>query len=587
MLRQKLKLLPEKPGVYLMKNIAGQIIYVGKAKFLKNRVRSYFIGSHNGKTHRLISLISDFETIITASETEALLLECNLIKKYSPRFNILLRDDKSYPYLMITDEIHPRILTTRQVNKTKGKYFGPYPHATAAKETATLLNRLFPLRKCRQMPARPCLYFHLGQCLGPCFLPVPEEAYTKINKDITTFLRGNQTGIITMLAKKMKQAAQTMQYERAKEYRDLIADLKIIREKQIISLTDFVDRDVLGFAYTADQMCVQIFHVRQGKLLARNSFTFPFYEEQEEAFVSFAAQYYTNNKLWPQEILLPTLSTTVLNDFLPIHTPHRGKKLKLVQLCTANAQRTLEELVNLENCQQDEIQQALKYLQECLQISACNVIETFDISNIAGTHMVAGMVQFLNGKPQRSAYRKFRINLLDNSDDTAALRQVIERRYKRLLSEQAPLPDLILVDGGKGQITAARLALQNLGLSIPVAGIVKDKRHQTAQLLDVTGSSVLSDKDSAAFHFLQRIQDEVHRFAITFHRQQRTKSMTLSALDGITGIGPKRRRQLFQYFKSLDNIRSASLEELQNAGLPQNIALSVYQHFRENQTSPS
>jgi excinuclease ABC subunit C len=583
MLRQKLKLLPEKPGVYLMKNIAGQVIYVGKAKILKNRVRSYFTGSHNGKTHRLISLITDFETIITESETEALLLECNLIKKYKPRFNILLRDDKSYPYIMITNENHPRILTTRQVNKNKGKYFGPYPHATAAKETATLLNRLFPLRKCRQIPSRPCLYYHLGQCLGPCFLSVPEDAYDQINKDITNFLRGNQNGIIATLEKKMQEAAQSMHYERAKEYRDLISDLQHIREKQIIFLTDFVDRDVLGFASTADQMCVQIFHIRQGKLLARKSYTFPYYEEQEEAFVSFAAQYYTSNKLWPQEILLPPLATTVLDNFLPAFTPRRGKKLKLVQLCTNNAETTLEELVILENCQQNNSQQALQELQECLQISACDVIETFDISNIAGTHMVAGMVQFLEGKPQRSAYRKFRINLPDSPDDTAAIRQVVERRYRRLSSEQAAMPDLILVDGGKGQITAAKQALQNLGLTIPVAGIVKDKRHQTAQLLNEAGEPVLSDKYSATFHLLQRIQDEAHRFAITFHRQQRTKGMTLSALDGIAGIGPKRRQLLFQYFKSLDNIRSASLEELQKAGLPQNIAVNLLEHFSRKQ----
>ncbi len=582
MLRHKLNLLPEKPGVYLMKDASAEIIYIGKAKVLKNRVRSYFTGSHDGKTHKLISLIQDFETIITESEVEALVLECNLIKKYNPKFNILLRDDKSYPYLMITDESHPRILVTRQVKKGSGKYFGPYPNATAAKEAATLLNRLFPFRKCRQIPSRPCLYYHLGQCLGPCFEEIPKEAYLDIRKEVTTFLRGGQAGILKLLEDKMNHAAQALQFERAREFRDLIEDLKRLGEKQNITLTDFIDRDVLGYAFTTDQMCVQVFYLRQGKLLARNSFTFPYYEEPEEAFVSFIAQYYTANTLWPREILLPALETSVLGKLFPIFIPRRGKKLELVQLCMSNTQTTLHEQIILEGYQQADIEQALNGLKDCLKISNSDVIEAFDISNTAGTHIVAGMVQFLKGKPQRSAYRKFKINLMENSDDTAAIHQVIERRFRRLITEHLSLPNLILVDGGKGQISAARLALQSLGLFISVAGIVKDNRHQTAQLLDETGTLIKIDKNSPTFHFLERVQNEVHRFAITFHRQQRAKNMTLSALDCITGIGPKRRQQLFRHFQSLENVRSASLKELQAAGLPKDAALTVYQHFQRN-----
>ena len=584
MLRHKLNLLPEKPGVYLMKDASGEIIYVGKAKILKNRVRSYFTGSHDGKTQKLISLIHDLETIITESEVEALVLECNLIKKHNPKFNILLRDDKSYPYLTITEESHPRLLVTRQIKKGSGKYFGPYPNATAAKEAATLLNRLFPFRKCRQLPSRPCLYYHLGQCLGPCFEDIPKEAYLEIRKEVTTFLRGSQTGIIKLLEEKMNQAAQALQFERAREFRDLIEDLKRLGEKQNITLTDFIDRDVLGYAFSTDQMCVQVFYLRQGKLLARNSFTFPYYEEPEEAFVSFIAQYYTANTLWPREILLPTLESSVLGKLFPIFIPRRGQKLELVQLCMSNAQTTLHEQISLEGYQQDEIEQALNGLTDCLKISNSDVIEAFDISNTAGTHIVAGMVQFFKGKPQRSAYRKFKITLMENSDDTAAIYQVIERRYRRLITEQFSLPNLILVDGGKGQISAARLALQSIGLSIPVAGIVKDNRHQTAQLLNESGDSIILDKNSPTFHFLERVQDEVHRFSITFHRQQRAKNMTLSALDSITGIGPKRRQQLFRHFQSLENIRSASLEELQGAGLPKDAALTVYQHFHINKS---
>ncbi len=584
MLRHKLNLLPEKPGVYLMKDASGEIIYVGKAKILKNRVRSYFTGSHDGKTQKLISLIHDLETIITESEVEALVLECNLIKKHNPKFNILLRDDKSYPYLTITEESHPRLLVTRQIKKGSGKYFGPYPNATAAKEAATLLNRLFPFRKCRQLPSRPCLYYHLGQCLGPCFEDIPKEAYLEIRKEVTTFLRGSQTGIIKLLEEKMNQAAQALQFERAREFRDLIEDLKRLGEKQNITLTDFIDRDVLGYAFSTDQMCVQVFYLRQGKLLARNSFTFPYYEEPEEAFVSFIAQYYTANTLWPREILLPALESSVLGKLFPIFIPRRGQKLELVQLCMSNAQTTLHEQISLEGYQQDEIEQALNGLTDCLKISNSDVIEAFDISNTAGTHIVAGMVQFFKGKPQRSAYRKFKITLMENSDDTAAIYQVIERRYRRLITEQLSLPNLILVDGGKGQISAARLALQSIGLSIPVAGIVKDNRHQTAQLLNESGDSIILDKNSPTFHFLERVQDEVHRFSITFHRQQRAKNMTLSALDSITGIGPKRRQQLFRHFQSLENIRSASLEELQGAGLPKDAALTVYQHFHINKS---
>ncbi len=583
MLRHKLNLLPEKPGVYLMKDISGQIIYVGKAKILKNRVRSYFFGSHDTKTQRLISLINDFETIITESEVEALVLECNLIKKYQPKFNILLRDDKSYPYLTITDESHPRILVTRQVNKKKGKYYGPYPNAAAAKEAAALLNRIFPFRKCRQLPSRPCLYYHLEQCLGPCFLKIPEETYKKLHKEVTGFLRGKQSGIIKLLNDKMERAAQEMQFERAREYRDLIYDLKKLREKQNISLTDFLDRDVLGYAYTADQMCIQIFYLRQGKLLARNNFTFPYYEEQEEAFISFVVQYYTANLIWPGEILLPPLETSVLGNMFPIIFPQRGRKFDLVQMCMSNAQTMLAEQIALENYQQEKVEQALKGLQDSLQIPDCQIIEAFDISNTAGTHIVAGMVQFLKGKPQRSSYRKYKINISENLDDTAAINQVVKRRYKRLSTENLPLPGLILVDGGKGQITAAKQALQSLGLAIPVAGIVKDNRHRTAQLLAETGREIIIDPKSPTFHFLERVQAEVHRFAITFHRQQRSKNMTFSVLDHISGIGPKRRQQLFLCFQSLDKISSASLQDLQNAGLPKNAALAVFNHFRKDQ----
>ncbi|WP_420841554.1 excinuclease ABC subunit UvrC [Desulfosporosinus fructosivorans] len=582
LLRQKLTLLPEKPGVYLMKDTQGQIIYVGKAKILKNRVKSYFTGLHDGKTGRLVSQIADFEYIMTESEVEALVLECNLIKKHNPKYNILLRDDKTYPYLIITEESHPRILVTRQVKKGRGKYFGPYPNATAAKEAARLLNRLFPFRKCRQIPSRPCLYYHLQQCLAPCVTDVSLNAYTEMRKDVSTFLKGDQSEIIKLLEDKMQTASEALHFERATEYRDLIEDLKLLREKQNITLNDFIDRDVIGYAITTDQMCFQVFYIRLGKLLARDSFIFPYYEEPEEAFISFVAQFYIERAVWPTEILLPPTESQVLTTLFPITVPQKGKKRDLVQMAMSNAQTTLHDQISLEIRQQSETQQALTTLGDLLSIPTPSRIEAFDISNIGGAHNVAGMVQFIEGKPQRNGYRKYKIQPMETSDDTAAMGQVIQRRYARLVSENSPLPNLILVDGGKGQINAASRSLKELNLTIPVAGMVKNDRHQTHGLLDQTGNSVALPKSHPTFYLLGRIQNEVHRFAITFHRQQRAKSMTLSALDGISGIGPKRKQQLLKHFSSLNDIQRASIEELQEAGLPHSAATMVYQYFHES-----
>jgi excinuclease ABC subunit C len=582
LLRQKLTLLPKKPGVYLMKDTLGQIIYVGKAKILKNRVKSYFTGSHNGKTAQLVSQISDFEYITTDSEVEALVLECNLIKKHNPKYNILLRDDKTYPYLMITEETHPRILVTRQVKKGSGKYFGPYPNATAAREAARLLNRLFPFRKCRQLPTRPCLYYHLEQCLAPCVSDISHDIYVGMCKEVSNFLKGDQSGIVAILEEKMQKASEALHYERAKEYRDLINDLKHLREKQNITLTDFTDRDVIGYAITTDQICIQVFYFRLGKLQARDSFIFPYYEEPEEAITSFVAQFYLQRTVWPPEILLPPLKSQVLSSLFPITIPQKGKKQNLVQMAMSNAQTTLDNQILLETSEQADTRLALTTLGELLNIPVPSRIEAFDISNIGGTYNVAGMVQFIEGKPERHGYRKYKIQPMETSDDTAAMGQVIQRRYARLVSENSTLPNLILVDGGKGQINAALNSLKELNLTIPVAGIVKNDRHRTHGLLNQLGEMVDLLKNHPAFHLLGRIQNEVHRFAITFHRQQRAKSMTISALDSIPGIGPKRKQQLLRHFSSLDDIQSASIEELQAAGMPQSVAAMLYEYFRPN-----
>jgi excinuclease ABC subunit C len=579
LLRQKLTMLPEKPGVYLMKDQQGEIIYVGKAKQLKNRVKSYFTGSHDGKTARLVSHIIDFEYILTESEVEALVLECNLIKKYNPKYNILLRDDKTYPYLMITHERHPRIIVTRQIKKGSGKFFGPYPNATAAQEAARLLNRLFPFRKCRQIPARSCLYYHLEQCLAPCVRDISPDAYEEISKNASTFLNGDQNEILNLLTNKMQKAAESLQFERAKEYRDLIGDLKRLGEKQNITLNDFIDRDVIGYAKTTDQLCIQVFYLRQGKLIARDNFIFPYFDDSEEAFTSFIVQFYLDRKVWPQEILLPAVESQALTSLFPISIPQKGKKKDLVMMAMSNAQTTLHEQITLEAHQQSENHNALTTLGQLLNIAFPNRIEAFDISNTAGTNVVAGMVQFINGKPQRNGYRKYKIQPMETSDDTASMGQVIRRRYTRLNAENIPFPNLILVDGGKGQIHAALKELAALGLSIPVAGLVKNDRHQTNELMDWKGNLIPLLKNHPTFLLLGRIQNEVHRFAITFHRQQRTKNMTLSALDGINGIGPKRKQHLLQHYSSLDEIQKATVEELQTTGLPCSVAQTIFEYF--------
>lgn len=584
LLSQKLILLPEKPGVYLMKNSSGQIIYVGKAKSLRNRVRSYFTGSHDGKTQKLIGDIFDFEYILTDSEVEALVLECNLIKEYNPKYNILLRDDKSYPYLVITEETHPRILVTRQIKNKSGKYFGPYPNATAAREAARLLNRLFPFRKCHKIPNRPCLYYHLGQCLGPCTNEIHPSSYDETRKEVMKFLRGGQDKIIQLLENKMYSASEALQFERAQEYHNLIEDLKRLAEKQNITLTDFVDRDVIGYATSPDQMCVQIFYLRQGKVLARDSFLFPYYDEPEESFISFIMQFYTDNPILPQEILLPPCEVSALSKLFPISIPKRGPKKDLVILAATNAKTILHDEITLETHRIDQATEALNGLAESLSIPKANLIEAFDISNTAGSYPVAGMIQFQNGVPHRTGYRKYRIQPMENSDDTAAMRQVIGRRYARLLAENTQLPDLILVDGGKGQIKAAIEALSSLKLILPVAGMVKDERHRTSGLLNKIGEYIPLSKNTPTFHLLEKIQNEVHRFAITFHRQQRTKSMILSTLDNIPNIGTKRKQLLLQHFKSLEDIRLASIAQFQSAGLTLKAALAVYEYFHSKAT---
>ncbi|AYC29792.1 excinuclease ABC subunit UvrC [Paenisporosarcina cavernae] len=591
LIQQKCAILPDRPGVYLMRDRQGTIIYVGKAKILKNRVRSYFTGSHDGKTQRLVNEIVDFEYIVTSSDIEALILELNLIKKHDPKYNIMLKDDKTYPYIKITAEKHPRLITTRQVKKDKGKYFGPYPNAYAANATKKLLDRLYPLRKCPTLPDRVCLYYHLGQCLAPCVKSVEQDTYKEMIDEMARFLNGGYQTVKKELVEKMSAAAENLEFERAKEYRDQIQHIETVMEKQKMTTNDFTDRDIFGYAVDKGWMCVQVFFIRQGKLIERDVSLFPVYQDAEEEFLTFVGQFYERaNHLKPKEIIVPdTIDLVLLKEFLQtkVESPSRGKKRDLIRLATQNAEIALKEKFQLINRQEERTIGAVEELGNAMNIHPPLRIEAFDNSHIYGADAVSAMVTFLDGRPYKKDYRKYKTKTAAKHDDYGAMREVIRRRYSRVLKDELPLPDLIVIDGGKGQLEAAREILEDeLGLSVPIAGLAKDQKHNTASLLYGSPPEIISlPRTSEGFYLLQRIQDEVHRFAITFHRQQRGKSSITSALDGLEGIGPKRKTMLLKHFGSIKRMKEASVEELISSGLPQQIAENVHAYFAQEALS--
>ncbi|MGZ7440840.1 excinuclease ABC subunit UvrC [Paenibacillus sp. TH7-28] len=701
-IRHKLALLPDLPGCYLMKNKDGKIIYVGKAKVLKNRVRSYFTGSHDGKTQRLVSEIRDFEYIVTGSNMEALILECNLIKQHHPRFNVLLKDDKTFPYIKITNEPHPRLEVTRRVLKDKAKYFGPYPNAYAAQQTKKLLDRMYPLRKCNVMPKEVCLYYHMGQCLAPCVQEVQQSTYDDMTQEITSFLSGGHEEIKKELERKMHEAAEELQFERAKELRDQIINIDALMEKQKITMKDAKDRDVFGFAVDKGWMCVQILYMRQGKMIERHASVFPFYGDAYGDFLSFVTQYYSENPALPQEILLPEMKedaegetagaegdpqpgaepvegeaagqeeagaglgpgaaagqegadgamsvldeqaglapategadgllpapgaqagealqwegeadpvptlhgedgsedqpadqpaaldsasgAAALQEWLGVKTlvPQRGLKKQMITMAVENARVSLDEKFRLIERDEERTSKAAENLAQAIGLEKAARIEAFDNSNIQGTNPVSAMVVFIDGKPAKKEYRKYKVRTVQGPDDYETMREVIRRRYERVLKENLPLPDVIVVDGGKGQISAATDVLENeLGLYIPVCGLVKDAKHKTAQLMAFDPPEPIHlPRDSQEFYLLQRIQDEVHRFAITFHREQRGKSMVVSRLDAIPGIGEKRRKALLKHFGSLKKIKEASVEDFRPLSIGDKLARQIINALRDEE----
>lgn len=587
LIKHKLELLPDSPGCYLHKDKNGTIIYVGKAKNLKNRVRSYFHGSHNTKTELLVSEIEDFEYIITSSNTEALLLEINLIQENMPKYNIKLKDDKSYPFIKITTkEPYPRLLITRQIKKDGSMYFGPYPDSGAATEIKRLLDRIFPFKKCTNPANKVCFYYHIGQCKAHTICNVNHDYFLKMAQDVKNFLNGQDDKITLELQEKMTSAANLMEFEKAAEYRDLLEAISILRTKQRVMSQDMMDRDIFGFAVDKGWMCVQVFFVRQGKLIQRDVSIFPYYNEPEEDFLTYIGQFYQNKKHFlPNEIFIPKEIDDKLVGALvdsKIVKPQRGEKKQLVNLAIKNAKVSLQQKFDLLEKDIKKTEGAIENLGELLNIPKPIRIESFDNSNIQGTSPVSAMVVFVNGKPSKKEYRKYKIKTVVGPDDYASMREVIYRRYSRVLKDGLTPPDLIIIDGGQGQVNAAReIIVDKLGLDIPIAGLQKNDKHQTHELLFGNPLKVIPlQRQSEEFFLLQRIQDEVHRFAITFHRQVRSKNSFSSKLDGIPGLGPKRKQLLLKQFKSLPNIKDASLEDIINCGIPKQVAKDVKEKLK-------
>ncbi|MBW1605461.1 excinuclease ABC subunit UvrC [Lactobacillus sp. Sy-1] len=581
-IENKLKLLPDLPGCYLMKDQNGHIIYVGKAKNLKNRVRSYFKSSHTGKTAKLVSTIRDFETIITSTDKEAFLLEITLIQKHRPYFNIQLKQgNNGYPYIKITNERDPRLLIVNAVKNDGGYYFGPYPNVYAADETLNFLQKMYPLRRCNGFQHRPCLYYHMGQCLGACFKTVPKAEYEKQIKKIKSFLNGNVTVAKKTLSQKMHEAANNLEFERAADLRDQLKYIEVTVEKQKIISQDTTPRDIFNFYFNKGWISIQVFFIRQARLMKRIKRVFPVVNSANEEMTSFIVQFYQQrDQPIPKEILVPSeLPKDVLSKVLDVavRTPQRGQKRDLLEMAGKNAKLVLDEKFRLIELDQLKTTGAMNELTDVLGLPHGHRIEAFDHSHIQGTDLVSAMVVFEDGQPNRKLYRKYKLTTVDHADETASTKEVIRRRYSRLLKEHAELPDLILMDGGEIQMNAVKDVLINeLGLSIPVAGMVKNDKHKTADLLFGNSDQPLNlNPKSQAFYLVQRVQDEVHRFAISFHRQVHTKHSLSSRLDGIKGVGPKTRNKLLRHFGSMKHIEDASISEIESIGISSTVAQTI------------
>ncbi len=585
MIKEKLSLVPNLPGCYLMKNKDGVIIYVGKAKKLKNRLSSYFRGTHTGKTAKLVSEIVDFEYIVINSEKEALVLELNLIKKHDPKYNILLRDDKSYPYIELTNDSIPRLSVVRNINRKKDhrNLYGPYPNVTAARNTVNLLNRMYPLRKCTTFNKKPCLYYHINQCLGYCTKSIDPNVIDSLKSDIIKFLKGDNSLIIDKIKKEMKVYIDNMNYEKAKELKEMLDYINITLAKQEVELKDSVDRDVFGYYFDRGYLSIQVFFIRNGKIVERHFKIIPTIDEIDEELTRYIADFYSKDVLIPKEVLVPDIvDDNLLKEYLNtnILIPLKGIKHNLVEMACNNAKIKLDEEYELIKKDENKTILANEELREILNLSKLDRIEIFDNSNLFGTFNVSGMVVFTNGAPNKNEYRKFKITN-DKNDDYGTMREVIYRRYFRVLKDDLVRPDLIIVDGAKGQMNVAREVIESLNMNIPVVGLKKDDKHNTNSLLAFEPiEEIPIDKRSNLFYLLERMQDEVHNFTISYHKQIRSKGSLASVLDNISGIGEIRKKELLKKYKTISKMKEASIDELSNI-IPSNVAINLKEFLNE------
>ena len=583
LIKKKLELLPDRPGCYLMKNKDGVIIYVGKAKKLKRRVSSYFNRVHTGKTAKLVSEIVDFEYIVVESNTESLILELNLIKKYDPKYNILLRDDKSYPYIELSNESVPRLSIVRHLGRKKNKdrLFGPYPNVVAARETVNLLNRIYPLRKCKTYPKKTCLYYHIGQCLGYCVYKIDENKIKQMEKEIIEFLKGNFTNVKNKLVEQMNTYSNNLEFEKAKEIKELIDYIDITLSKQKID-TDNVDRDVIGYYEFKGFLSIQVFFIRGGRIQGRTSKIIELVDSTSNELTRFIASFYTKDVLVPKEILVPSIvDKKELEEFLftNIKTPIKGVKKKLLEMAIENAKIKITNDYELIQKDINRTYKANQELMNILKLDKLDRIELFDNAHLFGTYNVSGMVVFKDGLPSKNDYRKYKISV-DTNDDYGTMREVIYRRYFRVLKDDLERPDLIIVDGGIGQINSAKEVLDKLNININLVGLKKDNKHTTEALIDINGNEIGIDKRSNLFYYLERMQDEVHNFTISYHKQIRSKGAISSILDNIEGIGEVRKKELIKKYKTINKIKEASIEELDKL-LPHNTTLNLKKYLEE------
>ena len=570
-LQKKLELLPDNPGCYLYKDNIGEIIYVGKAKNLKNRVKSYFTGTHNKKTQTLVSKIEDLEYIIVNSEKEALLLENNLIKKYRPYFNIRLKDDKSYPYLMITKEEHPRLLMTRKYKKNnKNIYFGPYVDIKSAMEVKKILDKIYPLRKCNPVEKRPCMYYQIGECIGPCAKKItPDEYKTQINK-IKSFLTGNTKEILEDLNNKMQDHVKNLEFEAAGQIHSYIKSIEISVQNQVVADSNNIDRDYIGYSFNNDYICIQIFLSRLGNIIERKVEYFNLYDSPDQILYSYLIQYYAMNKL-PKEIYIDEVDDNLLSNVVDckVIIPKRGNHRKILDTVKENARYYLDNNLAIEELKERKLQVTLNNIAEKLGIKSIDSIDAFDNSNIMGVDAVSVKVNFTNGKKNTYNYRKFKIDESMGINDVQTMKEVLYRNYK----DKKTNTELLIVDGGKNHLNAAiEIVHETLGLTqIKIIGLAKNDKHITEYIITDDYEIIEFPKTSAEYLFLKQIQDEVHRFAITYHRAIKTKNMYNSSLDNIQGIGKVRKNLLLKTFSSIEEIKEASEERLLKLGIPKDV----------------